>query len=122
MGGTALPQFSRCVALQWRVLVHTVQIYSVNYYMETKAQKKRIEKGEQLYEQFVEDLAETFGLPNHVANPLTNTLELFALLSKNQSNLLHKEMAKEYFTNFLDIELRAVNGRIVSKVSTWEPI
>lgn len=92
--------------------------------MENKAQQKRIELGGKLYEDFVDTLADIFGLSAKVSNPTTNKCELFALLSKkeNLADLLYKEMASEYFGNYLNIEMDVQKGRIVSKITMWEQI
>lgn len=92
--------------------------------MENKAQQKRIKLGAKLYEDFVDTLADIFGLSSKVATPRTNTCELFALLSKkgNLADLLYKEMASEYFGNYVDIEMGVQKGKLISKITTWQPI
>lgn len=84
-----------------------------------KAQDKRIELGEKLYEEFVERVADAFLTSDHVSNPITGTLEMFALLEKKgMPDLLFVEMMKEYLSNFLEVKLSVEKGKLFHHFET----
>lgn len=84
-----------------------------------KAQTKRIELGEKLYEEFVKTMADNFFVSSYVSNPRTQDLEKYALLEKKGlPDILFLEMAKEYLTNFLEVELSVENGRLLHSFKT----
>ena len=70
--------------------------------------EKMWEKGEKLYNAFCNKFP---SIP--LTTPRTQTLELFVLLSDcKESNLLIREMMKEYLSNIDDIELLVERGRL----------
>ncbi len=92
--------------------------------MENKAQQKRIEQGEKIYEDFVERFTETFDLSDRVSNPRTHDLEMYVLLSKreNLKDFLYREMAQEYFSNFKDVKISVEKGKLIETFEVTQPL
>lgn len=71
----------------------------------SKAQEKRWDVGEQLYDTFVERLRSVYMFDEPLSTPNTRQLELFANLNKKgemYTALLVAEMCREFQTNFKD--------------------
>lgn len=88
-----------------------------------KAQLKRIEKGANLYDDFVGRLADTFNLPSRVSSPRTESCEMFALLGQHEhlSDLLYVAMMKEYLSNHREVRLSVEKGRLYETFETRQP-
>lgn len=86
----------------------------------SKAQEKRWEIGEKLYDDFVETLKNIYMFDDTVTTPHTRQLELFANLHKKgqpYKTLLVAEMSREFQTNFQE-RLYAEGTRVYMKVET----
>lgn len=71
----------------------------------SKAQEKRWDVGEQLYDTFVERLRAVYMFDEPVSSPSTKRLEIFANLDRKgeaYSALLVAEMCREFQSNFKD--------------------